>query len=69
MCFWKDFNRLREVESPSNESYSTKIARRNKNGGELGFCNCSTSLYFLLVTTCERATKAPEGPREDKDKF
>lgn len=35
MCLWKDFNQFRKVESLSNESYSTGIACRNINGGEL----------------------------------
>jgi response regulator of citrate/malate metabolism len=30
---------------------------------------CNTSLYFLSLTTCGRATKAPKLPKEDKDKF
>jgi hypothetical protein len=66
MCFWKDFNQLRKVESLSNEPYSTGVACRNINGGELGFCSYNTSLYFLLVTTCERATKALEVPGKTK---
>ncbi len=69
MCFWKDFKQLRKVESASNESYSTRIAWSNRDGEELGFCNCNTSLYFLSVTTCGRATKARELPREDRNKF
>ncbi len=69
MCFWKDFNQLRKVESLINESYLTGIACKNRNGEELGFCSCNTSLYFLSVTTCGRATKAWEVLREDKDKF
>jgi CheY-like chemotaxis protein len=69
MCFWKDFNQHRKVESLSNESHSMGITCRNRNGGELGFCSCNTCLCFLSVTTCGRATKAPEVPREDKDKF
>jgi hypothetical protein len=69
MCFRKDFKQLRKVESLRNESYSIGIACRNRNGGELGFCNYNTSLYFLSVTACGRATKAHELLREDKDKF
>jgi hypothetical protein len=45
MCLWKDFNQLRKVESLSNESYSTGIACRNINGGELGFSLC---VFFQL---------------------
>jgi CheY-like chemotaxis protein len=69
VCFWKDFKHLRKVQSVSNESYSTVTACTNRNGEELGFCTCNTSLYFLSVTTCGRATKALELLREDKDKF
>jgi two-component response regulator (ARR-B family) len=35
----------------------------------LGFCNCNTFLYFLLVTTCGREIKALELPKEDINKF
>jgi len=35
----------------------------------LGFCNYSKSLYFPSITTCERATKAPEVSKEDKNKL
>jgi len=45
------------------------ITWRNRNGEELGFCSYNTSLYFLSVTTCGRATKALELLKEDKDKF
>jgi CheY-like chemotaxis protein len=69
MCFWKEFKQFREVESVANESYSTGIGWRNKNGEKSGFYSCNTSLYFLPVTTCGRATKALEVPRENKDKF
>jgi CheY-like chemotaxis protein len=69
MCFWKDFKQFRKVELVSNEFYSTRITCRNRNGEKLGFCNYNTSLYFLSVTTCGRATKALELPREDKEKF
>jgi hypothetical protein len=44
-------------------------ACRNRDGEELGLCNWYTSLYFLSVTSCGRAAKAPELPREDIDGF
>jgi two-component response regulator (ARR-B family) len=34
-----------------------------------GFYNCNTSLYFVSVTTCGRATKARELLKEDRNKF
>jgi hypothetical protein len=63
MCFRKDFKQLRKAESSSKEFYSTGIACRNRNGGELGFYKCNTSLYFLSIIACGRATKALELPR------
>jgi hypothetical protein len=69
MCFWKDLKHFKKLHSISNESYSMGITCKNRNGEELGFCDCNTSLYFLSITTCGRATKAPKLLRENKDKF
>jgi hypothetical protein len=69
MCFRKDFKQLRKVESVSNESYSTGIAWSNRDGEESRFYSCHTSLYFLSVRTCGRATKSRELPMEDGNKF
>ncbi len=69
MCFWKDFKLLRKVQLVGNESYSTGVTCRNRNGEKSGLCNCHTSLYFLSIASCGRAAKAPKLLKEDINKF
>ncbi len=52
-----------------NEFYSMGTTCKNRNGEESGLHNWYTSLYFLSVASCGRATKALKLLKEDIDMF